>query len=171
MRNFIHRSSVRLALVGLGAVAGGSGMAFAAGQAIGDGGVISACYRVADDDRKGELRVVSDPGSCRANEAPLRWNVQGPPGPPGYNSFFSGVTMDELAPQEQRNLFAPCPHVAPSTRVVSASALVVVSRTEMYPASTELSFAGTSIRAVNGSDQPASVVTFLTCADEGPGSR
>jgi hypothetical protein len=49
-------------------------------------GVIHACYRVADDDRKGEVRIVSDPAACRTSEAAIQWNQvgrQGPQGPAG----------------------------------------------------------------------------------------
>lgn len=78
-----QRSFARLALVAVGIALGSAGIAVAAGQMIGEGGVIHACYRVADDDRKGDLRVVSDPASCRTGEAPLNWNQTGPPGPKG----------------------------------------------------------------------------------------
>lgn len=40
-------------------------VAYAAAQAIGGGGVITACYRTSEDDRKGELRAVSDSTACR----------------------------------------------------------------------------------------------------------
>ena len=83
MKTLIRRGTTRLALIGLGVLAGSTTLAFAAGQAIGDGGVIHACYRIADDDRKGDLRVVSDPASCRVGEALLDWNQVGPKGDQG----------------------------------------------------------------------------------------
>ena len=46
-------------------------------------GVINACYRVSEDDQKGQVRVVSDPAACRNNEAPISWNRTGPQGQPG----------------------------------------------------------------------------------------
>jgi hypothetical protein len=69
-----------LAIVGL-LVALGGGIAYAAIP--GDNGAINACYRVADDDRKGDLRVVSNPTACGNQEAPLSWSQIGPPGPQG----------------------------------------------------------------------------------------
>ena len=46
-------------------------------------GVINACYRVSEDDQKGQLRAVSDPAACRNNEAPISWNQVGPQGERG----------------------------------------------------------------------------------------
>jgi len=83
MKSLIGRGGGRVALLGIGILVGSAGIAVAASQAIGGGGAIHACYRVADDDRKGELRVVSDPASCRASEAPLAWSQTGPQGPQG----------------------------------------------------------------------------------------
>jgi hypothetical protein len=60
-----------------------SATALATAQVIGAGGVIQGCYRTSEDDRKGELRVVSDPASCRTNELPISWNAQGPKGDKG----------------------------------------------------------------------------------------
>jgi hypothetical protein len=60
-----------------------SATALATAQVIGAGGVIQGCYRTSEDDRKGELRVVSDPASCRMNELPISWNAQGPKGDKG----------------------------------------------------------------------------------------
>ncbi len=42
-------------------------------------GVIRACVH----NQTGNLRVVAETTSCRPNESPLQWNVEGPPGPPG----------------------------------------------------------------------------------------
>jgi hypothetical protein len=42
-------------------------------------GVIWACAKK----ENGRLRAVSGPGRCRRGEQALRWNVQGPAGPPG----------------------------------------------------------------------------------------
>jgi hypothetical protein len=58
-------------------------VAFATGQVIGANNTINACYRVSEDDRKGELRAVTDPAACRTNELPLAWNIQGPKGDKG----------------------------------------------------------------------------------------
>ena len=46
----------------------------------GSGGVINACYRVSEDDQKGQVRVVHDAGACRNNEAPISWNQRGEQG-------------------------------------------------------------------------------------------
>ena len=54
-------------------------------------GTINGCYRLSEDDQKGQLRVVNDPTACRPNEAPIVWNQVGPqgakgePGTPGTN--------------------------------------------------------------------------------------
>jgi hypothetical protein len=71
------------AIVGL-LVALGGGLAYAAIP--GDNGVINACYRVADDDRKGDLRVVSNPTACGNQEAPLSWSQVARPGPRAYKA-------------------------------------------------------------------------------------
>ena len=42
------------------------------------GGPIHACVKAA-----GTMRIVSGPADCRANETPLSWSQQGPPGEPG----------------------------------------------------------------------------------------
>lgn len=73
---------VSLALAG-GALLASAGVAVATGQLIGADNTINGCYRAAEDDRKGELRLVSDPASCRSNELPIAWNVQGPKGDQG----------------------------------------------------------------------------------------
>jgi Collagen triple helix repeat (20 copies) len=69
------------------ALAGGAALAIFAGIASAtipdSNGVIQACYRIADDDRRGEVRIVSDPSACRANEAPIQWNQVGREGPVG----------------------------------------------------------------------------------------
>jgi hypothetical protein len=83
MNLHIRSRAKNIALVAAGILAGSAGVAFATGQVIGAGGVIQGCYRVADDDRKGELRVVSDAAACRANELPISWSVQGPKGDQG----------------------------------------------------------------------------------------
>jgi hypothetical protein len=46
-------------------------------------GTINGCYRISEDDEKGQLRVVSDPTACRSNEAPILWNQVGPQGAKG----------------------------------------------------------------------------------------
>ena len=47
------------------------------------GGVINGCYRVSEDDQKGQVRVVNDAASCKTNEAPIAWNQVGLQGPKG----------------------------------------------------------------------------------------
>jgi hypothetical protein len=71
----------RFVLVAGAALALGAGVAYATIPS--SNGVIHACYRVADDDRKGNLRVVNDPASCNTNESALQWNQQGPKGDQG----------------------------------------------------------------------------------------
>jgi hypothetical protein len=76
------RSLFALGAIG-GALLASAGVAFATGQLIGAGGVIQGCYRISEDDQKGQLRAVTDPSACRTNEAPISWNVQGPKGDKG----------------------------------------------------------------------------------------
>lgn len=76
MTTKIRRS--RVALVAATAVAmttvfGGSD-AFAENETV----TINACT-----DPHGNLRVVEDPTTCKRNETPITWNVQGPQGLPG----------------------------------------------------------------------------------------
>ncbi len=44
-------------------------------------GLIHGCVK----NRKGTLRVVSDPSECKSRETPLSWNQQGPQGEPGVD--------------------------------------------------------------------------------------
>src|SRR5215211_1957595 len=69
---------LRLLARGIGLVAVLGGVAYAGIPA--SNGVISACK-----DNKGALRVIdAEAGqSCNANQQPLTWNQQGPPGPQG----------------------------------------------------------------------------------------
>jgi hypothetical protein len=83
MKGLFGRRATRIALFAAAILAGSAGVAFATAQVIGGGGVIQGCYRTSDDDRKGELRVVSDPTACRTNELPISWSVQGPRGDKG----------------------------------------------------------------------------------------
>lgn len=46
-------------------------------------GTINGCYRVSEDDQRGQLRVVNDPTTCRSNEAPIAWSQVGPQGEQG----------------------------------------------------------------------------------------
>jgi hypothetical protein len=78
-----RQRGVRLVLMTAALLAGSSAVAFATTQMIGSGGLIQGCYRISEDDRKGELRVVSDPAACRTNELPISWNAQGPKGDKG----------------------------------------------------------------------------------------
>jgi hypothetical protein len=43
---------------------------------------INGCY-VKKGDRKGDLRIVNDPGTCKSTERAISWNKAGPAGPPG----------------------------------------------------------------------------------------
>jgi hypothetical protein len=83
LRSRTKQRVTRLLLIALGILATSSAAAFATAQVIGGNGVIQGCYRTSEDDRKGELRVVSDPASCKTSELPLSWNVQGPKGDTG----------------------------------------------------------------------------------------
>jgi hypothetical protein len=83
MNEQIGRKVKQIAVVAAGILVGSAGAAFATGHVIGANNTINGCYRVADDDRKGEVRVVNDPASCRSNELPIAWNVQGPKGDSG----------------------------------------------------------------------------------------
>lgn len=71
------RRRVIIAGLGAGALAVGSGIAYAT---VPSGGVVHGCYAKSG----GRLRVV-DAGAagCKAKETPLDWNVQGPTGPKG----------------------------------------------------------------------------------------
>ena len=77
-----RRSTFLLGAVG-GALVASAAAAWATTQLVGAGGVIQACYRVSEDDRKGELRAVSDASACRSNELPISWNQLGPKGDKG----------------------------------------------------------------------------------------
>jgi hypothetical protein len=83
LRSRTRRRAVRLLLIAAGILAGSSAVAFATTQVIGAGGVIQACYRVSEDDQKGQLRAVSDATACRANELPISWNQEGAKGENG----------------------------------------------------------------------------------------
>ena len=90
MRRRLPVGGFRLVLVCGAALAACAGIASATSTTIPDAnGVIHACYRVADDDRRGEVRIVSDAAACRPNETSILWNQvgrqgqQGPVGPQG----------------------------------------------------------------------------------------
>ena len=46
-------------------------------------GLIHGCVH----NRKGTLRVVSDPSECKSRETPISWNQQGPQGFPGVDGM------------------------------------------------------------------------------------
>jgi hypothetical protein len=77
----MHLRRRRLLLLLVAPLALGAGAAVAAqGTAHKrSNGVIWACAKK----ENGRLRAVSGPGRCRRGEQALRWNVQGPAGPPG----------------------------------------------------------------------------------------
>jgi hypothetical protein len=77
-----RRTTFLIGAIG-GALVAAAAAALAASQMIGAGGVIQACYRVSEDDRKGELRAVNDASACRSNELPISWNIQGAKGDKG----------------------------------------------------------------------------------------
>jgi hypothetical protein len=79
---FRQRALIVVATAG-GTLATSAAVALATGHVIGANNTINGCYRTAEDDRKGELRAVSDPTSCRTNESPISWSIQGPKGDPG----------------------------------------------------------------------------------------
>ena len=68
-------------------------------------GVINACYRVSEDDQKGQVRLVHDAGSCRNNEAPVSWSHTGPQGLQGPQGI-QGPKGDrgEQGPQGEQGL-------------------------------------------------------------------
>ena len=63
------------------------------------GGVINGCYRVSEDDQKGQVRLVSDPIACRNNEASIAWNRVGPQGLQGLQGL-----QGERGPQGEQGL-------------------------------------------------------------------
>lgn len=72
----MNRHTIALAGAAAAALAGAAALATAAGDT---GTKIDACQNL----RHGLVRIVFDPDACKRNEAPISWNVQGPPGPAG----------------------------------------------------------------------------------------
>lgn len=56
-----------------------AGAAYAGIAALSASSVITACKNKST----GQVRIVDDASKCRANEAVVTWNTEGPPGPPG----------------------------------------------------------------------------------------
>ena len=54
--------------------------------------VIHACVN-----KKGSMRVVSDPGQCKPSESPLSWNQQGEPGEPALDHTTIQAQIDACA--------------------------------------------------------------------------
>lgn len=79
MKHAIRRNTARLALAATAVLAGSAGLALATGQIVGADGTINGCYR----DSSGDLRVVEAGATCKANELPISWNVEGPKGDQG----------------------------------------------------------------------------------------
>ena len=73
-----------LILVVIFAIAG-VGVTFALGVIPSEDGTIYGCYRSHqnDNERQGNLRVVSDPSQCKDSETLISWNQEGPQGPQG----------------------------------------------------------------------------------------
>ena len=84
MKN-VKNTVLLIATVAATALLTSAGVALATGQLIGANNTIVGCYRVSDDDQKGQLRVVSAGTSCRTNELPISWSIQGPKGDKGDN--------------------------------------------------------------------------------------
>ena len=53
------------------------------------GDVITACYKKVN----GQLRIVSDPGSCNPSEIAISWSIVGPQGPQGPTGVVSTATL------------------------------------------------------------------------------
>ena len=59
-------------------------LAAAASAHGGDTNLIHTCVKTEKDgDLKGHIRISEPDGTCRSNEEPLDWSIQGPPGPAG----------------------------------------------------------------------------------------
>jgi Phage Tail Collar Domain/Collagen triple helix repeat (20 copies) len=86
MKVFAGKRAVRVAVLALGAFAGAAGIA-AATTAVTH--TSTTTIQGCESNGSGRLRIVQSVSSCRQNETPLTWNVQGaagatgPPGPPG----------------------------------------------------------------------------------------
>jgi Collagen triple helix repeat (20 copies) len=90
MARRLRTRGLHLVLAGGAFLAVCAGIASATSTTIPDAnGVIHACYRVSEDDRKGEVRIVTEAAVCRASETSIQWNqvgrqgLQGPAGPQG----------------------------------------------------------------------------------------
>ena len=67
------------------------------GHDTGPDGTIHACYKThkedkKDEEKKGDLRVVSDDEKCRKNETPISWNQGGAGGAGGFSSYSIQTT-------------------------------------------------------------------------------
>lgn len=84
MNRTIKHRAAQMAVIVVCAVGASAGVTLATNaQLIGANNTILGCYRVSNDDQKGQLRVVSNAASCRTNELPISWSVQGPKGDKG----------------------------------------------------------------------------------------
>jgi hypothetical protein len=116
MALWVHAGAPRRFLVAGVALIGAVGLAWVA-TAAADGGVIHACYQK----NQGQLRIVAVGASCRPDEIPTSWNIQGPSGPQGPQgpsgpqgpAGISGLERvdfsshsDSLSP---KSAFAKCP--------------------------------------------------------------
>lgn len=78
----MQRKLVRLAMLVAGGLLATAGVAFATqhiSSIVAADGQIHGCYSTAT----GQLRVVAEGSTCRANEAAIAWNQVGPQGPQG----------------------------------------------------------------------------------------
>jgi hypothetical protein len=68
----------RLLIVSVAILAGAASVSYATTVLTTATDVIQACTK-----GDGQLRIIDSSSSCKQNETPISWNVQGPQGPPG----------------------------------------------------------------------------------------
>jgi hypothetical protein len=155
-----------------------STVAFATAQVIESGGVIQACYRLSDDDRKGELRAVADPSACRTNESPISWSIQGPKGDtgpqgpqgeqgePGISGLEIVQVDSDFNSVAGKSIFAYCPEgkrpIGGAVGAIGIPGVVVVNRSEGLIDST--AWYGEAHEIAPGTDTPWSVRVEAVCA-------
>jgi hypothetical protein len=123
----IRRRVYGTALVIIAATLVGSGLASAHG---GDTSLIHSCVNAG-----GRIRIVEATSSCSAQEQPLDWNKQGPPGP----SLLSVVLRESsrlltLAPGERDFVSSQCVdgEVVISGGALNAPEVVTVGRSSLF---------------------------------------
>jgi hypothetical protein len=135
-----------LAAVFAGLLAGASLTAI--GHAAGDSTPIHACVHTSN----GAVRIVSPATQCRANEYPLDWSIQGPPGQATGHVSGGGFGMEQVDPDwtvvETLHGLPPGTYLATAT-----AALASDSRSPLQAAQCQLQIPG----VWGGQDHQASI--------------